>query len=68
MNQLEAKIKDKKAVVGIVGMGYVGFPLAVAFAEAGFKVLGFDVQKTRAELINKGESYITAVYYYKSYI
>jgi len=45
--RLEEKIRDKSATIGIVGIGYVGLPLAVAFAMAGFKVLGFDIrQKT----------------------
>ncbi|HWR71287.1 MAG TPA: NAD(P)-binding domain-containing protein, partial [Dehalococcoidia bacterium] len=54
----EQKIKDKSALVAIVGLGYVGLPLAVAFAEAGLRVLGFDVQQKRADLVNRGESYI----------
>ena len=44
----EQKIKDKSALVAIVGLGYVGLPLAVAFAEAGLRVLGFDVQQDAA--------------------
>jgi len=58
---LEGKIRDKSAKVGIVGLGYVGLPLAVAFAEAGFGVLGFDIQLKRVELVNQGKSYITDV-------
>jgi UDP-N-acetyl-D-glucosamine dehydrogenase len=58
---LEEKIRDKSAKVGIVGLGYVGLPLAVAFAEAGFGVLGFDIQLKRVELVNQGKSYITDV-------
>jgi UDP-N-acetyl-D-glucosamine dehydrogenase len=42
---LEEKIRDKSATIGIVGIGYVGLPLAVAFAMAGFRVLGFDVRQ-----------------------
>ena len=49
--QLEEKLKNKTAKVGIVGLGYVGLPLAVAFSGAGFKVLGFDIQKKRADLV-----------------
>ena len=59
--RLEEKIKSKSARVGIVGLGYVGLPLAVAFAEAGFKVLGFDVQQKRVDLVNQGNSYIADV-------
>ena len=44
----EQKIKDKSVLVAIVGLGYVGLPLAVAFAEAGLRVLGFDVQQNAA--------------------
>lgn len=55
---LDQKINGKKAVVGIMGMGYVGLPLALAFAQAGFKVLGFDTQSNKVNCINKGESYI----------
>lgn len=59
--QLEEKIRDKSARVGIVGLGYVGLPLAVAFSQAGFKVLGFDSQQKRVDLVNKGQSYIVDV-------
>jgi UDP-N-acetyl-D-glucosamine dehydrogenase len=59
--RLEGKIRDKSATIGIVGLGYVGLPLAVAFAMAGFKVLGFDTQQKRAGLVNRGKSYITDV-------
>ncbi len=58
VRNLEEKIRNKSAKVGIIGLGYVGLPLAVAFSEAGFKVLGFDVQQKRVDLINRGESYI----------
>jgi UDP-N-acetyl-D-glucosamine dehydrogenase len=59
--QLEKKIRDKSAKVGIVGLGYVGLPLAVAFSQAGFKVLGFDSQQKRVDLVNEGQSYIVDV-------
>jgi len=52
----EQKIKDKSALVAIVGLGYVGLPLAVAFAEAGLRVSGFDVQQKKVDSINRGES------------
>lgn len=51
--KLEEKIRDKSATIGIVGLGYVGLPLAVAFAEAGFKVLGVDIQQMRVDLVNE---------------
>lgn len=61
MNALEKRIRDKSARVGIVGLGYVGLPLAIGFAEAGFEVLGFDIQQKRVDLVNKGESYIADI-------
>jgi len=54
-------LKDKTAVIGIVGLGYVGLPLAVAFSHAGFKVMGFDIQQKRVNLVNKGQSYIVDI-------
>jgi UDP-N-acetyl-D-glucosamine dehydrogenase len=61
MMEPEEKIKNKTAKVGVIGLGYVGLPLALAFAEAGFKVLGFDLQQKRADLVNQGKSYIAGV-------
>ena len=52
------KIADKTAVVGIVGLGYVGLPLAVEMAEAGYKTIGFDVQAKKVESVNAGHNYI----------
>jgi UDP-N-acetyl-D-glucosamine dehydrogenase len=53
-----AKIADRSVVVGIIGMGYVGLPLALAFGGAGIRVLGFDVDPAKAEALNAGQSYI----------
>jgi len=61
MSITEEKIRDKSAKVGIVGLGYVGLPLAVAFAGAGFNVLGFDIQQKRVDSVNRGSSYIADV-------
>lgn len=58
MKNLEKRIVNKSAIIGIVGLGYVGLPLALAFSQAGFKVMGFDIQKKRVDLVNKGISYI----------
>ena len=52
------KFKDKSARVSVLGLGYVGLPLAVVFANAGFKVTGFDLVKSKVESINLGKSYI----------
>jgi UDP-N-acetyl-D-glucosamine dehydrogenase len=59
--QVLKKIEEKKANVSILGLGYVGLPLAVAFAKAGFKVIGIDPIKSKVDLINSGESYILDV-------
>jgi UDP-N-acetyl-D-glucosamine dehydrogenase len=56
--QLIQKIKDHKAVVGIVGLGYVGLPLMLRFTEVGFPTLGFDIDKAKVEELKKGKSYI----------
>ncbi len=58
---LKEKIIRKKAKIGIVGLGYVGLPLAVEFARVGFNVVGLEQNPKRREQINKGESYITDV-------
>ncbi|MCB1149474.1 MAG: nucleotide sugar dehydrogenase, partial [Chlamydiia bacterium] len=52
------KLAQKDLTVGIVGLGYVGYPLALQFAESGARVLGFDVDATKIAKINRGESYI----------
>jgi len=52
------KIQNKEIVVGVVGLGYVGLPLAVEKAKAGFKTIGFDVQKKKVEMVNSGQNYI----------
>ena len=57
-SELLGKIKDKSAVVGIVGLGYVGLPLAVEFAKAGYKTIGFDVQAKKVDAVNAGHNYI----------
>lgn len=58
MSQLINKIKDKTAKLGVIGLGYVGLPLAVEKAKAGFKVVGFDVQNQKVEMVNSGINYI----------
>src|SRR5215813_12463978 len=58
---LEDKIRNRTARVGIIGLGYVGLPLAVEFAKAGFSVTGIDVQESKVEKLNSGDSYIQDV-------
>ena len=55
------KIKHKKAVVGIIGLGYVGLPLALECCKKGFKTIGFDIDKNKIEKINLGISHIKQV-------
>ena len=57
-DELELKLKNKTAKLGVVGLGYVGLPLAVEKARAGFTVTGFDVQELKVDLVNKGQNYI----------
>jgi UDP-N-acetyl-D-glucosamine dehydrogenase len=57
-NALEQAIADKKAVVGIVGLGYVGLPLIRAFIAAGYRTMGFDVDAGKVEKLQAGQSYI----------
>jgi UDP-N-acetyl-D-glucosamine dehydrogenase len=58
---LRRKIETHQAKVGVVGLGYVGLPLVVEFAQAGFCVTGIDVQQSKVDAINRGESYIQDV-------
>ena len=52
------KIEERSIVVGVVGLGYVGLPLAVEKAKAGFKTIGFDVQAEKVDMVNAGKNYI----------
>ena len=58
LRNLESRIRDKSADIGVVGLGYVGLPLALAFAEAGFNVTGIDSDKSRVNKIVRGTSYL----------
>lgn len=58
MNSIKKKLLNKTATLGVVGLGYVGLPLAVEKAKAGYKTIGFDVQKAKVDMVNAGENYI----------
>ncbi|PNQ05549.1 UDP-N-acetyl-D-glucosamine dehydrogenase [Mesotoga sp. SC_NapDC3] len=55
---LKNMIIDRSATVGVIGLGYVGLPLAVEKAKAGFKVIGFDIQESKVKMVNEGHNYI----------
>lgn len=57
-NTLLSKINDKTAVIGVIGLGYVGLPLAVEKAKAGYRVIGFDIQEHKIRKVNEGINYI----------
>lgn len=59
--QLADRLTDRSATIGIIGQGYVGLPLALLFHEAGFPVVGFDVDPKKVEILSKGESFITHI-------
>ena len=49
------KLNDKTAVIGIVGLGYVGLPLSLRFAEVGYKVVGFDIDQSKVDVLKQGK-------------
>jgi len=55
---LITKLSDKTAVIGILGLGYVGLPLMIRYAEIGYKVLGIDIDQEKVDILKKGKSYI----------
>lgn len=57
-NQLIKKIENKTAVIGIIGLGYVGLPLVLEYALKGFKTIGFDIDERKIPILNSGKSYI----------
>jgi UDP-N-acetyl-D-glucosamine dehydrogenase len=57
-DELKNKLSDKSAVIGVVGLGYVGIPLSVSFANSGYKVLGLDIDKAKVDFIAEGKTYI----------
>ena len=58
---LKEKIDKKQATIGLIGLGYVGLPLSIRFAEEGFKVFGFDVDDNKIQNLNKSNSYINHI-------
>ena len=58
MNNLKSKIHNRDACIAVIGLGYVGLPLAIRFSEEGFKVVGIDIDKEKVDLLNNGKSYI----------
>jgi UDP-N-acetyl-D-glucosamine dehydrogenase len=57
-DELKQKILNRTATLGVIGLGYVGLPLAVEKAKAGYTVIGFDVQQSKIDMVNAGENYI----------
>ena len=56
--RLFQKIQNNQAVIGIIGLGYVGLPLALSFSRASYKVIGFDIDKNKIKSLNNGTSFI----------
>lgn len=58
LNELLKKLANKQAKIGIVGLGYVGLPLMLRYIEVGYRVIGFDIDKSKIDLLKQGDSYI----------
>ena len=58
MNNLKSRIQNKESKIGIIGLGYVGLPLSIRFSEEDFKLIGFDIDNKKVDLLNSGKSYI----------
>ena len=58
-NNLMKKIQNADALIGVIGLGYVGLPLALAYAEKSFNVLGFDIDSNKVKELNSGHNYIS---------
>lgn len=59
--RLRERIRNKEAIIGVIGLGYVGLPLALTFGKAGFRVYGFDIDAEKVEALSQGRSYIKHV-------
>ena len=55
------KIKDKQALIAVIGLGYVGLPLLIRYAESGFNVIGFEIDQIKVDKLNNGKSYIKSI-------
>ena len=60
-NELAHRIEAREARIGIIGMGYVGLPLALLFSDEHFKITGFDIDVRKVETLNRGGSYIVRI-------
>src|SRR5438046_3421545 len=60
-DQLERRIETRTANIGIIGLGYVGLPLALLFSEQKFRVTGFDIDQKKVETLGRGGSYIVRI-------
>ena len=58
MDAFKERLRSKTTVLGVIGLGYVGLPLAVEKAKAGYKVIGFDIQPQKVDMVNQGINYI----------
>ena len=57
-HELVKRLENKTALIGIVGLGYVGLPLMLRYIEVGYRVLGIDIDQTKVDALNKGQTYI----------
>jgi UDP-N-acetyl-D-glucosamine dehydrogenase len=60
-DSLITAFQDRSATIGIIGLGYVGLPLALRYAEAGYAVIGFDIDPAKIEMLGQGRSYFAHI-------
>ena len=56
--EINKKIQNRSAKIGVIGLGYVGLPLAIEFIQVGFDVIGIDIDQNKVKAINRGKNYI----------
>ena len=61
LDDLIKKLNESDSTIGIIGLGYVGLPLSLAYVDAGFNVIGFDVDQQKINYLKNGESYINHI-------